>query len=167
MIRWLLVHHIHCLDWIFDKRHGNFWNESMTRASLRSAMQHGEGITWAQIADQDKDVFAKDRACLHNKSIRYIQSLKENLKIFNDMGRWCHENKIELYILNFPVSKHYLKWENPAFKDIYYDIIRTFEFPAILLDFVDMEFEDEFFNDPDHLNDIGARKLTGILLNVI
>ena len=75
------------------------------------------------------------------------------------------DNNIELYILNFPVSRLYHMLENKAFKEIYYDMMKTLEFPAILLDFDELEFGDEFFNDPDHLNDLGARKLTEILLN--
>ena len=79
------------------------------------------------------------------------------------MGNWCLNNDIGLYIVNFPVSKYYKQKENSAFREIFYDIIKSFTFPAVLIDFEEIEFGDECFNDPDHLNDMGAKKLTEIL----
>ena len=152
---------------LFDSLGGFYWNKYRTRFSCRMRMWQGDDITWLKANEDEKRQAAKQRTSLHNKSIRYVQSLKENIEIFTEMGKWCQRNGIEFYILNFPVSKLYHETENPAFREIYYDIIKAFDFPAILLDFEEIEFGDEYFNDMDHLNDDGAKRLTEILLNTI
>ncbi|SDG78082.1 hypothetical protein SAMN05216584_11216 [Selenomonas sp. WCT3] len=152
----------------YFKRNGNnYWNAQRTRFSCRCRLWQGDDVTWEEACAEEKVKAAKYRAEMHNKSIRYTQSLEENMSILSEMGKWCLDNGIEFYILNFPVSKLYHEVENRAFKEIYYDVMKVLEFPAVLLDFEDLEFGDECFNDPDHLNDRGARKLTEILVNEI
>ena len=148
----------------FDTMGGEYWNHHRTRFSCRMRLWKGENVTWTELPDDEKAKAAKYRAICHNKGIRYVKSFEENLGIFMEMGKWCLDNNIELYILNFPVTKLYHDTENGAFKEIFYDTIKSFNFPAVFLDFDEIEFEDEYFNDPDHLNDKGAEKLTKILL---
>lgn len=149
----------------FDSMGGVFWNQQVTRFSCRTKLWKGENITWVEVSENEKRKAAKYRASCHNKSIRYVESFEENIGLFAEMGKWCLDNNIELYILNFPVTKFYHDAENRNFKEIFYDTINSFNFPAVLLDFDEIEFEDEYFNDPDHLNDKGAEKLTKILLS--
>ncbi len=152
---------------LFDSLGGFYWNKYRTRFSCRMKMWQGGDIAWLELSEDEKRQAAKQRTTLHNKSIRYTQALKENIELFAKMGKWCQINNIEFYILNFPVSKQYHDTENPAFREIFYDIIKTFDFPAVLFDFEEIEFGDECFNGMDHLNDDGAKKLTEILLNAI
>ena len=151
----------------FDSLGGFYWNKYRTRFSCRMRMWQGDDITWLEANEAEKRQAAKQRTESHNKSIRYTQSLKENIELFTEMGKWCQRNGIEFYILNFPVSKLYRETENPAFRETYYDIIKSFDFPAVLFDFEEIEFGDEYFNDMDHLNDKGAKRLTEILLNAV
>ncbi len=152
---------------LFDSLGGFYWNKYRTRFSCRMKMWQRDDITWMELSEDEKREAAKQRTTSHNKSIRYTQALKENIELFTKMGKWCQGNGIEFYILNFPVSKLYHEIENPAFREIFYDIMKTFDFPAVLFDFEEIEFGDEYFNDMDHLNDDGAKKLTGILLNAM
>ena len=148
----------------FDENGGSYWHQQRSRFFCRMKLWSGEETTWLDAAEYEKIKAGKYRAELHNKSIRYVQSLEENIGILNEMGNWCLKNNIELYIVNFPVSKYYHRAENKAFREIFYDIIKSFTFPAVLFDFQEIEFGDECFNDPDHLNDTGAKRLTEVLL---
>lgn len=151
----------------FKSTGGNYWNKQVTRFSCRTRLWDEDNVIWENVPVEEKVKAAKYRAERHNKSIRYVQSFEENVSILMEMGKWCLDNNIEFYILNFPVSKLYHEAENRAFREIYYDMIKSLKFPAVLLDFDELEFGDECFNDTDHLNDIGARKLTEILLSEI
>ena len=147
----------------FDSWRGSYWNKNWSRFAWRMRLWQGER-TWAETTQEEKNNAAKFRTDSHNKNISYKDSLKENVILLNELGEWCLKKKVQLNIINFPVSESYSKTEDKNFKKIYYEAIKGLRFPAKLYDFEQVKFGDECFNDPDHLNDAGAEKLTKILL---
>lgn len=64
-----------------------------------------------------------------------------------------------------PVTSYYLDYLDPDFKSEFYRVLNEVNGIVHLLDLSDnKEFVDADFNDTDHLNDRGAKKLT---LNIV
>ena len=54
------------------------------------------------------------------------------------------------------------------YKKSFYDILNRIKAPIQLIDFQDIDiFVNEDFNDTDHLSEIGAKKMTKMILDII
>ena len=104
---------------------------------------------------------------MHNKSIRYKRTLEENKYLLNEFVNFCGERNISVFLVVAPMSKYYSSGLDKSFKKVFYDVLNSLDGIVHLLDFnedaLDV-FGDNDFNDADHLNDIGAEKLTRIIL---
>lgn len=135
-----------------------------TRERRKLAMWKDESKTWGQLSENVRKSAAIRRASAHEKQLKYVESLKENLMCLRKLYQTCQGKKIELYFLNFPFSREYLEGMNSSYKeatekvakqirlycDKYIDINTIYTFET--LDFVDC----------DHLSDDGAQKITQI-----
>ena len=72
------------------------------------------------------------------------------------------EHDINLMVVVTPVSTYYKDFFNMKYKSIFYDILDSAPNEIHVLDFWDFDdmFEDEDFNDTDHLSEFGAEKVT-------
>ena len=83
----------------------------------------------------------------------------------------CRNRHVKVLLLNTPVSKTFKKWEAKRQNDINNRVLKRLLkcYPEVI--YLDLEtdhrFTDKDFYDGDHLNTIGATKLTQIVKNVI
>ena len=121
---------------------------------------------WYQLSIKEKIEVGKQRAAVHNKAIKRENSLLENVKLFQDFLRFCDSENINFLLVVTPSTLYYLNCLLPEFKSTFYDVLDEVDGDIHLLDLAhDTRFLEEDFNDTDHLNDKGARKLTQIIHN--
>lgn len=123
---------------------------------------------WDQLSIKEKEEAGKRRTFHHNKIIKHKNTFLENVKIFQDFMTFCDTEKINLLLVVTPSTPDYLNCLLPDYKTIFYDILNEVDGVIHLLDLADdTTFLDEDFNDTDHLNEKGAKKLTQIILDTL
>ncbi|WLR55548.1 hypothetical protein LC048_00555 [Mesobacillus subterraneus] len=128
-----------------------FWN---TGTYLKEHM--------GDIDERNRDLLGKQRADFHNK-LNYPLSRIENKNILRRILKILEEHNIKIILTVFPTTKYYSENFNKDTKKRFYDIINEFskEFSIQVIDVFDSEeFEISDFVDWDHLNKIGAAKMT-------
>lgn len=83
-------------------------------------------------------------------------------------SQYCDERNINLIVLVTPISKYYRAASLPRLKEDFYSVLDSVSGVVHVIDKYDDElFEVADYNDMDHLNELGAKKLTVLLLDVI
>ena len=78
------------------------------------------------------------------------------------------KRNIRLLIVVPPVTSFYRDRLNAEIQNKFYEILDKIESEIHLLDLTNADvFEDKDFIDTDHLNDIGAQKMTTLVLEVL
>lgn len=78
---------------------------------------------------------------------------------------YASENKMHLILTVFPVTIYYQTFFDMNFREFFYDALEQVNKEIHLVDcFGDPFFDEEDFNDTDHLNNSGAAKMT-LMLN--
>lgn len=114
--------------------------------------------------DYEKGKIQAERDC--NKD--YPQTVKENIKIFDDYIKLLKDNNIKPIVVVFPASKYYTKYFSSRIEDEFKKIIEQRKDKFQYIDyFRSDEFDDSDFFDVSHLNNKGATKFTEILNNII
>lgn len=124
---------------------------------------------WIELSDNEKEEAAKRRTALHNKNYKRKLTLIENTSLFNKLVSFCTNNKINLLLVVTPSSKYYVESLYSGYKTAFYDVLNSVEGVIHLLDLSENDpmYSDEDFNDTDHLNDLGATKMTTSILNTL
>ena len=85
--------------------------------------------------------------------------------LLSELSEYCTCKNINLLLIVTPVTKYYLAYLDPQYKKYFYEVLNQAEGVIHLLDLADdPAYLDEDFNDMDHLNESGARKLTATIL---
>ena len=123
---------------------------------------------WIQLSDDEKYLAGQRRADQHNTSKKHTLSFVENSHLFNELSVYCQKNNINLLVVVTPVTKYYLNTLYSDFKDSFYQVLNESDGVIHLLDLIDnIFFEENDFNDTDHLSDIGASKMTQLILDTL
>ena len=113
-------------------------------------------------------VDAKKAAIRH--SAENVTSL-QNMEVFSSIAEWAKQSKISLYFVNTPKTKFYLDEINKAELEIMNGELNNLLAGNKFSKYYDFssspEFELRDFQNADHLNENGARKLTKILNELI
>ena len=121
-------------------------------------------LNWQDLSEDTRVLCGRKRAESHAESMRYKKSYYENLEYLKELSSFCLENGITLTFMIAPASKYYRKYENPEFKDKFYEALQMLPGTVHVIDLHDSEmFQLEDFNDMDHLGDAGAEKMTQVL----
>ncbi|MBS4219338.1 hypothetical protein KHA96_13510 [Bacillus sp. FJAT-49711] len=111
--------------------------------------------------------FAQKRATSHNKFFKYMNTVQENLKLFDDFAEEMEELGVKLILYTPPVTEYYRKSIDPKLISGFYSCMnplkQKYNFKLIDL-FQSDTFNNADFVDYDHLNDYGAKKLAEILV---
>lgn len=119
---------------------------------------------WNDLSIDEKKQAARKRAENHNRSIKRESSLAENILHFQKLLCFCQDRNINLWVVVTPGTSYYIDYLLPDFKAVFYEVINSTDGMVRLLDLAnETSFKDEDFNDTDHLNDNGARKLTAYI----
>ena len=95
----------------------------------------------------------------------FEETLGENIEILKDIAVYVSERNIHLIITVFPATIYYQTFFDMNFREYFYDALEQVNEEVHLVDcFGDPFFDEEDFNDTDHLNDSGAAKMT-LMLN--
>ena len=105
------------------------------------------------------------RARGHNSNY-HPGHLTDNTQEFETFLKQMGQKGVRVIIVIPPVTAHYRKSSDPTLKDSVYNALMPLQkrYPFTFLDqFEDPAFSDEDFQDYDHLNDHGAKKLADIV----
>lgn len=146
-----------------------FFNEKRPRNRCATVVWNAVSKSWSELSTEEKDQAGKTRAESHNKAIKHTASFNENLGVFQDFVYFCNDRGINLLLTAMPASSQYLKYLTPEYKNIFYSVLDKVDGTVHLLDLVeDSSFDNSFdFNDTDHLNDSGARKLSQMISSIL
>lgn len=115
-------------------------------------------------------IAARDRVEVWN-SRTYPETLKENVKIFDDYLTLCEKNNVRPIIFLITMTEGYKKhFKKQMLEEFYYIIHEAVKkhSSAIFIDGWKFQgFSDQDFRDTDHMNIYGAAKFSAILNNVI
>lgn len=162
------------IDYLLDnyasiQYNNGFFNDAYPRENFVVKSWEDKSKCWQNLSVEEQEIAGKIRAEAHNKHIAYMATLNENICLFQDFVHFCNNNSINLLIAIAPATKYYLHYLNPEFKNIFYSILDKVEGTVHLLDLSDCEDFDNYhdFNDADHLNEYGAKKLSHIISSVL
>ena len=142
-----------------------FFNQNRQRKDFAAKEWDDKSKSWSELSSREKIEAGKRRAELHNRSIKREYSFLEHVTILQDFLDFCSKREINVLFVITPVTSYYLDYLDPDFKSEFYRVLNEVNGIVHLLDLSDnKEFVDADFNDTDHLNDRGAKKLT---LNIV
>lgn len=145
-----------------------FFHKDRPRKNFASKIWDDKSKSWKELSNDEKINAGEKRAELHNRNIKRESSLKENIVLFQNFVNFCTNKKINLLVVVTPSTSYYRNCLENKFKLQFYDILFKVKGTVHLLDLSDDEsFVDDDFNDTDHLNDIGAQKLTSIVVETL
>ena len=146
----------------------NYFHIHKPRMDMASKEWSDTSQNWLDLSESEKQAACQKRAFLHNKLIKRQLSFTENKILFNQLSTFCTEKNINLIVTATPVTKYYYKYLCPEYRDSFYQVLN--DAPGIV-HVIDLStnpfFDDNDFNDSDHLNDEGATKMTSIILNFL
>lgn len=146
-------------------QHSYFDNENRKRCYFQTKLWEDKSKYWNDLSETEKWKYGKQRVESHNKSIRYGETLRENIEILKEIATYVSEHKMHLVLIVFPATIYYQTFFDMNFKGYFYDALEQVNEEIHLIDcFGDPFFNEEDFNDTDHLNDRGAVKMT-LMLN--
>lgn len=132
----------------FDKRYNNLL-EKLLSGNLQ----------------EDKYTIGKQRAEKHSNK-NYPKTYNENVSILKDYIRFLNNNKVEVNLMVFPVTKYYYEHFSEKLISEFYEAILEIrqECNFHIYDFFNSKlFHDDDFDDVTHLNKKGADKMTRLL----
>lgn len=145
-----------------------FFNQDRPREKYATKEWDDKSKNWNELNINEKIEAGKRRADQHNRSIKRKSSFLENISLFQDFLNFCGSKKMNLILVVTPATPYYLNCLLPEHKFVFYYVLNEVDGVIHLLDLSDdSSFSDCDFNDTDHLNDSGARKLTTKILSVL
>lgn len=133
----------------------------------RSTLFDFKKRSWEELDEEERCIFGKERAEMHNKVMKHNESLCENTQIMRKYIEYLYNENIRPIVVVTPFTKEYNNFVNPEMKNSLLNMLN--ELPQEI-DFVDFNESDLFdktdFMDTDHLNEKGAKKVSEILINM-
>lgn len=146
-----------------------YWNEKFkNRMDLATRNWKDSMKRWIDLSEEEKVEAANIRTRFHNKLSRRQYTVQENERLFCKLADYTAKRNIRLLIVVPPVASFYRDRLNAEIQNKFYEILDKIESEIHLLDLTNADvFEDKDFIDTDHLNDIGAQKMTTLVLEVL
>jgi len=128
----------------------------------------GWGTSFKSENSVDLEITGKNMAIAHTFKDIYskenIKRYKENLNILNSFAEFCNSKNIKLILITSPVYRSYQENINNEqlnkMNETVTDFMKEHSFCHYLNFMDDKDFKSEDFYDGNHLNEIGAKKLT-------
>lgn len=139
-----------------------YFNINHTRRDCATRVWKEKEKNWHELDEKEKSEAGRIRALSHMEGCKYISSFQENSLYFEDFVDFTIDRKMNLLLVVPPHSKYYIDNITESCKAAFYKVIdgKMCHF----LDFSnDSRFNEEDFNDADHLNDTGAIKMTRMI----
>lgn len=149
---------------MYDERKDDYFCRERDRQSLSD-------VVWGELSEEKRLEETKIRADFHNRLCEHRNTYDENTKILRNIANLCHDKGVHFFMMVFPLNKDYRELINPEYRVHYQRQIDGIpvEYRPKCFDFSDISQIDSVtdFVDADHLNDIGAAKMTAIFLNTL
>lgn len=164
----------HNLDNIHGLSEARRINEKIANNIFNLASNGYPLINWSITNNYDdmntinEDLGKKQAILDGNKN--YPETVKENIKIFDDYLTLLEQNNIKPIVIVCPTSKYYSSNFPKRLKDEFYSIVQSAkkEHEFQFIDYFNNDkFKDDDFYDVSHLNQKGAEKFTEILNELI
>ncbi len=96
------------------------------------------------------------------KDEQHLYKISEtSIRFLDSITYYCHQNDIEVIWINTPVHQEYIKNVPSLFKEKYEEIkIHLKQKNITVLDFHNTHLDDKYYSDYNHLNALGAHRLT-------
>lgn len=125
----------------------------------------GWGVSFSSKIKNDLKVFGEDAARRH--TFEYNEYVEKNIKSLNDIKQFGKQKKIQIIFYTPPAYYTYYNHLDPKQLNetvsIMKNLVKTCSHCTYLNLLKDVTFEKNDFYDGDHLNEIGAKKLTLLL----
>lgn len=151
---------------VSEYQKGYFYSDGRPRSRFATKEWEDKTKTWEELSDFEKIAAAQRRTEAHNKLKKRVSSLQENKKLLDELSLFCEKRGINLHIVVVPSTKYYQEFLDKEYKDIFYEVLNQAGGVIQVWDLAEEEFPDEKFNDMDHLNELGARVMTELILNI-
>ena len=126
-----------------------------------------EGRSWHTLSLEEKDEWGEKRAECHNKLAVYKDSFVENCEIMKDLVGLLKLHGITPVVVIPPFTSAYNKYVESRYKEAIVEMLEKIDQEVHFVDFNDSDFfEDRDFVDTDHLNKVGANKLSSMLYQI-
>ncbi len=149
---------------MYDERKDDYFCRERDRQSLSD-------VVWHELSSEERMEETRIRTNFHNKLCSHMDIYNENSEILRKTANLCHDRGARFLLMVFPLNKCYRELINPEFCDYYQKQINLIpeEYRPECFDFSKAPQIDSVtdFVDADHLNDIGAAKMTAIFLNTL
>ena len=146
----------------FFEEEPTYYNSAMVREYTNPELFLRGG--WKNLSAGEKKTEAIALCEKHNKHIFHKETFEENKMILEGLISLLVEKNIDVFIVILPFSKEYNTYINPEYKAILLDYLDKLPYTINFLDFNEYDFlQDEDFLDSDHVNMIGAEKVSTLL----
>lgn len=142
---------------------GSYYSQLRPRTPLFDL----NGLTWAQIPDEKRQTLGRTRAESHNRSFAHKESFEENKTILREFVHFLRSRHIEPIVVITPFTDEYNRFVRKEMKEAVLELLNCVPEPIHYIDFNQPSFfEPSDFMDTDHLNETGARKVSGLLADL-
>ena len=152
-------------DWArgYFMEQGSYYGGNVTREN--NNILGVKKVKWSEMTIEEKENYARERASRHNKIRKYTDSFAENIKIISQMTELLAEHQVRCVFLICPFTRYYNKYIDAGFRTEIFEVLDGLKAPVEFYDINEFgdDFTDADFLDSDHLNDVGAEKLSKML----
>lgn len=144
-----------------------YFNEERPRTNFQTGTWE-RNADWHDLSEQERWEAGKERAKMHNGNKKYVATFLENRQLLQEFLHFCGERGINAVVVIPPATKYYRAALDQTYKDELVAFLESAQGIVHLLDLYDSDaFEEQDFNDTDHLSDAGAGKLTQMIRNLV
>ncbi len=147
---------------------GSYFNDYKRRVKHASKLWADTKKTWRELSDEEQREAAEQRAALHNRVINRPITKQENIECLEQLISECSDRSIRILWVVPPVTEFYRNRMLEEFREIFYEVFRPYRNQVEIVDLYDSElFVSGDFNDMDHLGDVGAIKLSELVVSYL
>lgn len=144
-----------------------YFNEERPRTNFQTGTWE-RNAGWHDLSEQERWEAGKERAKMHNGNKKYVATFLENRQLLQEFLHFCGEKGINAVVVIPPATKYYRAALDQAYKEELVAFLESAQGIVHLLDLYDSDaFEEQDFNDTDHLSDAGAGKMTQMIRNLV
>ena len=123
-----------------------------------------QGCSWCDLAEEEQEKYAKQRPEGHNSVLKYENSFYENRQILKDYVHFLYLNRVMPIVVIPPFSSAYNRHIDKRLKEAVREMLQSPKEELHWIDFNEKTvFDNGDFVDMDHLNERGAKKMSGLL----
>lgn len=144
---------------LYETRKADYFYGERSRRSLSD-------FDWPAMSEEARFEAARQRTDFHNRLLKHGETYEENSVLLSGIEQMCRDRHVAFRMVVFPSNRYYRHFLDPRLGEAFEEQRRRcLSKDAAVLNLVEDDRFDSIrdFVDPDHLNDLGADKMTRIL----